>query len=99
MIPADRVARDDHRFALISAAEAVEPPIVVLCDYAPNVSHPTSEAKKNPGRMMLRGLSVRISCHPDITASRLIFLFDPPVKPLVAGERRGLRTAGSESFR
>lgn len=74
MIPAYGVARDDHRFALIAAAEAVEPPSVALCDYAPNVSHPTSEAKKNPGRMMLRGLSVRISCHPDISALRTIVL-------------------------
>lgn len=84
MIPGDSVARDDLRFALITAARAVEPPSVVLCDYAPNVSHPTSEAKKNPGRVMLRGLSVRISCDPDISALRLIFLLRRAVKPLSA---------------
>lgn len=40
---------------------------------------------KNPGRVMLRGLSVRISCDPDISAIRLIFLFDPAVKLRAGG--------------
>lgn len=55
-----------------------------------------AEETKNPGRMTLRGLSVRITCHPDI--SEILDCFCSSVKALWPVKQRCVQSHSGKHY-